>query len=194
MKTLVCNAGSSSLKFSLFEAEGEQLLAEGSIDWASERTQLVFQRTGQPKVREELTLRRHGDAIARILHDLRSGAAPALRSADDLQAVGQRVVHGGDRYTTAVRITPEVKRAIGELAELAPLHAALFLEANPIPVKRALHRLGLMVDGLRLPLTPLGAMGDMKLARVLQAVLPMEKEQQAARVGSDPPPVRSRAA
>ena len=42
MKTLVCNAGSSSLKFSLFEAEGEQLLAEGSIDWASERTQLVF--------------------------------------------------------------------------------------------------------------------------------------------------------
>jgi len=50
MKTLVCNAGSSSLKFSLFEAEGEQLLAEGSIDWASERTQLVFQRTGQPYV------------------------------------------------------------------------------------------------------------------------------------------------
>jgi hypothetical protein len=51
-----------------------------------------------------------------------------------------------------------------------------------------------MVDGLRLPLTPLGAMGDMKLTRALQAVLPMEKEQQTVRVGSDPPPVRSRAA
>src|SRR5258708_37580602 len=65
--------------------------------------------------------------------------------------------------------------------------------ANPIPVKRALHRLGLMVHALRPPLTPLGAMGDMKLASVLHAILPMEKEQQTVPVVPGRPRVRSRA-
>jgi 4-hydroxy-tetrahydrodipicolinate synthase len=60
---------------------------------------------------------------------------------------------------------------------LAPLHAALFLEANPIPLKRALSRLGLMGDGLRLPLTPLSPEADRKLERVLQAVMPVEDKE-----------------
>jgi acetate kinase len=122
MKILVCNAGSSSLKFSLFEAEGELLLAEGGIDWTTKPTRLVFRRTGHQEIREELKLEKHADAAARILDDLRAGPSPALRILEDLRAVGHRVVHGGERYTAAVRITPEVKRVIGELAELAPLH------------------------------------------------------------------------
>ena len=122
MKVLVCNAGSSSLKFSLFEAEGELLLAEGGIDWTTKPTRLVFRRTGHQEIREELKLEKHADAAARILDDLRAGPSPALRTLEDLRAVGHRVVHGGERYTAAVRITPEVKRVIGELSELAPLH------------------------------------------------------------------------
>ena len=122
MKILVCNAGSSSLKFSLFEAEGELLLAEGGIDWTTKPTRLVFRRTGHQEIREELKLEKHADAVARILDDLQAGPSAALHTLEDLQAVGHRVVHGGERYTTAVRITPEVKRTIGELAELAPLH------------------------------------------------------------------------
>ena len=122
MKILVCNAGSSSLKFSLFEAEGELLLAEGGIDWTTKPTRLVFRRTGHQEIREELKLEKHADAAARILDDLRGGPSPALRTLEDLRAVGHRVVHGGERYTAAVRITPEVKRVIGELSELAPLH------------------------------------------------------------------------
>ena len=122
MKILVCNAGSSSLKFSLFEAEGELLLAEGGIDWTTKPTRLVFRRTGHQEIREELKLEKHADAVVRILDDLRAGPSPALRTLEDLRAVGHRVVHGGERYTAAVRITPEVKRTIGELAELAPLH------------------------------------------------------------------------
>src|SRR4029450_2601400 len=122
MKTLVCNAGSSSLKFSLFEAEGERLLAEGGIDWSTPPTSLVVHCTGQPEAREELTLRHHAEAIARILDGLQDGPAAPLQAPGDVQAVGHRVVHGGERYTTAVRITPEVKRAIDALAELAPLH------------------------------------------------------------------------
>jgi len=122
MKTLVCNAGSSSLKFSLFEAEGELLLAEGGIDWSTTPTRLVVHCPGQPEAREELTLRHHADAIARILDALQDGPAAPLQAPGDVQAVGHRVVHGGERYTTAVRITPEVKREIDALAELAPLH------------------------------------------------------------------------
>ena len=128
MKILVCNAGSSSLKFSLFEAEGELLLAEGSIDWSTKPTRLTLQRPGQQEVREELKLQKHHDAAARILDDLQAGPSAPLHGLGELQAVGHRVVHGGERYTAAVRITPEVKRVIGELAELAPLHNPVSLD------------------------------------------------------------------
>jgi acetate kinase len=122
MHILVCNSGSSSLKFSLFEAKGEQLLAEGGIDWSTTPTRLVVRCTGQPEVREELTLQRHADAIARILDALQASPAAPLQGLGDVHAVGHRVVHGGERYTAAVLITPEVKQAIGALSELAPLH------------------------------------------------------------------------
>jgi len=120
-KILVCNAGSSSLKFSLFDAEDEILLADGGIDWIRKPTRLVFRRAGQPETQEELKLEKHADAAARILDDLQAGLSPALPSLEDLRAVGHRVVHGGERYTSAVRITAEVKRTIEELTELAPL-------------------------------------------------------------------------
>jgi acetate kinase len=121
-KILVCNAGSSSLKFSLFDAEKELLLADGEIDWIRKPAQLVFRRTGQAESHQSLKLDKHGDAAARILDDLQAGSSPALDSLEDLRAVGHRVVHGGERYTCAVLITPEVKRTIEELTELAPLH------------------------------------------------------------------------
>jgi acetate kinase len=122
MSILVCNAGSSSLKFSLFEAEGERLLAEGGIDWSTPTTRLVVRCAGQPEVREEMALQHHAEAIVRILDALQAGPCAPLRALGDVEAVGHRVVHGGERYTTAVQITPEVKQAIGALAELAPLH------------------------------------------------------------------------
>jgi acetate kinase len=127
-KILVCNAGSSSLKFSLFDAEDEVLLADGGIDWLSRPARLVFRRANQPEIREELRLEKHADAVARILDDLQAGSSSALQTLEDLRAVGHRVVHGGDRYTSAVRITAEVKRTIEELTELAPLHNPASLE------------------------------------------------------------------
>jgi acetate kinase len=127
-KILVCNAGSSSLKFSFFNAEDEVLVADGGIDWLRKPAQLVFRRANQPEVREELKLERHADAVARILDSLQAGPSSALQTVEDLQAVGHRVVHGGDRYTSAVKITAEVKRTIEELTELAPLHNPASLE------------------------------------------------------------------
>jgi acetate kinase len=127
-KILVCNAGSSSLKFSLFDAEQEVLLADGGIDWLRKPARLVFRGVNQPEIREELKLEKHADAAARILDDLQAGSPAALETLEELRAVGHRVVHGGNRYTSAVRITAEVKRTIEELTELAPLHNPASLE------------------------------------------------------------------
>ena len=121
-KILVCNAGSSSLKFSLFDAKDEALLADGEIDWIKKPTRLAFRRSDQPEIRQNVKLEKHADAAARILEDLQAGPSPALHSLEELRAVGHRVVHGGERYSCAVLITPEVKRTIEELTELAPLH------------------------------------------------------------------------
>src|SRR6476659_11465215 len=129
-KILVCNAGSSSLKFSVFDAEDEVLLADGGIDWIKKPTRLVFRRAGLPEIREELKLEKHADAAARILDALQARPSPALPSLDELRAVGHRVVHGGERFTSGVLITAEVKRAIEELTELAPLHNPASLDGR----------------------------------------------------------------
>jgi acetate kinase len=128
MKIGVCNSGSSSLKFSLFEADQELLLADGSIDWATQPTQLRLHYPGQPEIREELHLREHGEAFSRILSDLRTGPLAPLLCNDEPAAVGHRIVHGGTRFAAAVRITAEVQDAIHELCELAPLHNLAGLE------------------------------------------------------------------
>lgn len=107
MKILIFNAGSSTLKFSLMEADRERTLAEGVIECAPASSCT------------------HADSVARILDRLQSGASAPLRALAEIRAVGHRVVHGGDRYATAVRITAQVRRDIEALAELAPLHNAV---------------------------------------------------------------------
>jgi acetate kinase len=128
VRVLVLNTGSSSLKFSLYEADGERVLGEGLADWSADPAQLTVRRVGAGETRSELAVRRHEDAVARVVDELLRGDAPLLGAVGDLGAVGHRVVHGGDRYTTAVRVTPEVKAAIAELAELAPLQNPANLE------------------------------------------------------------------
>src|SRR5512132_1215317 len=87
-KILVCNAGSSSLKFSFFDAEDEVLLADGGIDWLRKPTRLVIRQGDRPEIREELKLQKHADAVVRILEDLQTGSSAALDSLEDIRAVG----------------------------------------------------------------------------------------------------------
>ena len=111
-----------------------------------------------------------------------------LLSGDDASQVAFRLAGGDGCISVTANVAPALcaalqkacdrreVEAIARLEEiLAPLHAAMFLEANPIPVKRALHRMGFMVDGLRLPLTPLGAAADVQLSEVLRTILPLEE-------------------
>jgi acetate kinase len=128
VKVLVLNTGSSSLKFSLYETDGERVLGEGLADWSADPAQLTVRRAGGAPARSELGVTRHEDAVDRLVDALLHGDPPLLGAGGDLGAVGHRVVHGGDRYTAAVRVTPEVKAAIAELAELAPLQNPANLE------------------------------------------------------------------
>jgi acetate kinase len=125
---LIFNAGSSSLKFSLLDAESDRTLAEGGIDWAAAPGQLNIWHLGQAAVQEQPPVRTHAGAVARVLDELTTGRSAPARAPAEIRAIGHRVVHGGDRYTSVVRVTPEVRRDVLALGELAPLH-------NPVSVQ-----------------------------------------------------------
>src|SRR5262245_51198893 len=98
VKVLVLNAGSSTLKFSLFESDDERTLAEGLADWGAEPARLVLRRPGAAPVESPLSSRDHAGAAARVLHGLLHADPPLLAHANELAAVGHRVVHGGEVY------------------------------------------------------------------------------------------------
>jgi 4-hydroxy-tetrahydrodipicolinate synthase len=119
----------------------------------------------------------------------RLGERFILLSGDDASQAAFRLAGGDGCISVTANVAPSLCAALQSACDrgdvdaiarfeaiLAPLHAAMFLEANPIPVKRALHRLGLMVDGLRLPLTPLSAMADIQLTEAMRAVMPLEEK------------------
>jgi acetate kinase len=122
MKILILNAGSSTLKLSLFESTSEELLASGLTDWSAQPSRLIIRRPGAPDAASNLALEHHGDAVRLVLDALTRGESAVLGGLGEIAAVGHRVVHGGSVYTSSVRVTPEVKATIGRLAELAPLH------------------------------------------------------------------------
>jgi 4-hydroxy-tetrahydrodipicolinate synthase len=129
-----------------------------------------------------------------------------LLSGDDATQAAFRMAGGDGCISVTANVVPvlcgALHRACDETLDadiqwyeqlLAPLHAALFIEANPIPLKRALHRLGLMGDGLRLPLTPLSPDAARKLEQVLQSILLVE-EKEAARFAAAHHHIHPRAA
>jgi acetate kinase len=124
MNVLVLNAGSSSLKFSLFAGGQDEPGASGQIDWkaAGQPAGVQFQVVGRPVQREEATVRDYAGAVRHVVQLLRE-AGPAVA------AVGHRVVHGGATFITSVPIDAAVKEALGRLVELAPLHNPPALEA-----------------------------------------------------------------
>jgi acetate kinase len=116
MKILVLNAGSSSLKSSLYDLpDSEQPIWEGSIDWNHQPGVAELKINTQPETLP------YQDRLTVVEHLLST-----LPSAVD--AVGHRVVHGGEQYRESVRITPEVKGAIADLAKFAPVHNPVNLE------------------------------------------------------------------
>ena len=131
MSILVINAGSSSLKFGLFDDAAQQTLATGLIDWRHDphEAELVIRPQHGEPIRSRESLRDHRKAVLhaiRRLDDLPNSDGSAK---EKITAVGHRVVHGGVHFREPVRIDDNVKKRITELTELAPLHNPPALEA-----------------------------------------------------------------
>ncbi|MFZ7104498.1 MAG: acetate/propionate family kinase [Peptococcaceae bacterium] len=122
MKVLVINCGSSSLKYQVFDMEGEKVLAKGVAERIGiDKSFIKHEAAGQSVVIEE-NLENHQQAIQFVLKTLISSQYGVLTKLDEIDAVGHRVAHGGFYFSDSVLITEEVKNKIRSLFELAPLH------------------------------------------------------------------------
>lgn len=124
MRILVLNCGSSSVKYELFEMEPEQSIATGLAERIGELAggALHHRARGHDGVDVQAPMHDHRAAIAKVIEMLLSAEHGALKSLDEIAAVGHRVVHGGERFAESVRIDDEVIAVIEECCDLAPLH------------------------------------------------------------------------
>ena len=122
MNVLVLNTGSSSVKFGLIASDDERVLLDGAADWTAKPAKLTLRHAGAEAVESPLPADGCGPAVAHVLSLLRK------EKRMEVAAVGHRVVHGGPVFTSSVRVTPEVEKALAGLAELAPLHNPVNLE------------------------------------------------------------------
>ncbi|HEC80180.1 MAG TPA: acetate kinase, partial [Firmicutes bacterium] len=122
-KILVINAGSSSLKYQLIEAEKEECLAKGLVERIGLKGGLHhYTRTGEDKLTIKKDVGDHTQAIELALEMLLDPEKGVIKSKEDIVAIGHRVVHGGERFAESVLIDNEVMEAIRENCRLAPLH------------------------------------------------------------------------
>lgn len=123
MNVLVINCGSSSLKYQLFNMNDESVLAKGLVERIGiEGSVLKHEKTGMDKVVIEQKMQNHKDAINLVLETLTNKEHGAVKSLSEINAVGHRVVHGGEKFNGSVMITDEVVNAMKECIDLAPLH------------------------------------------------------------------------
>lgn len=122
MNVLVINCGSSSLKFQLIDSESEKVLAKGLCERIGIDGSLTYQPAGGEKVKSEKDMPTHTEAIKYVIDALTDSETGVVKSLDEIGAVGHRMVHGGEKFASSVVITEEVKKAVEECNDLAPLH------------------------------------------------------------------------
>ncbi len=129
MKVLVVNCGSSSVKFQLVETDAtsaqagtDRAIAKGLVENVGGTAVLKFEVPGRKPVKETADILEHKIAVERILDFLTHGENGILRDRRDIDAVGHRVVHGGERFKASVLITDDVLEGIEACFDMAPLH------------------------------------------------------------------------
>ncbi len=122
MNVLVINCGSSSLKFQLINSESEKVLAKGLCERIGIDGSLTYQPEGGEKVKSDKAMPTHTEAIQFVIDALTDAQTGVVKSLSEIGAVGHRVVHGGEKFASSVVITDEVKQAIEDCNDLAPLH------------------------------------------------------------------------
>ena len=120
MKILSINAGSSSLKFTLFDMKDETVIASGLFERIGIDGSNYYIKYNGEKISEEIELNNHTDAVNTLLEKL--VALEIINSLDEIDGVGHRIVSGGSKYNESVLVTDEVIKDIENLKEFAPLH------------------------------------------------------------------------
>ena len=122
MNVLVINCGSSSLKYQVIHSESEEALAKGLCERIGIDGRLVYQPKGGEKEITEAPMPTHTEAVRMVLDALVNEKTGVLHSLDEIDAVGHRLVHGGEKFSASTLIDEDVIRAVEECSDLAPLH------------------------------------------------------------------------
>ncbi|MCP4882418.1 MAG: acetate kinase [Flavobacteriales bacterium] len=122
MKILVINSGSSSIKFQLIEMPEKRVLASGMVERIGLDQSKVQLKAGEKSFEQTREISNHEQGLELVAKLLLEPSVALLKDADEIDAVGHRVVHGGSAFSKTVVIDQEVKRKIKELFSLAPLH------------------------------------------------------------------------
>ena len=148
MNILVINAGSSSLKYQLLNPETQQVLAKGLCERIGIDGKFTYKPDGKQAIKEaDVAMPTHSEAIQAVLNALVDKDNGVIGSMKEIDAVGHRVVHGGEKFAKSVLITDEVMTAIEECNPLAPLH-------NPANI------IGIKACQSLMPSTPMVAVFD----------------------------------
>ena len=120
MKILSINAGSSSLKFQMYEMPEEEVLISGRFERIGLDKAFYTIKINGEKIQKEASLKDHGVCVEILIKELLENKV--IESLDEIKAVGHRIVHGGDKYSESVIIDKDVIKTVEELSDLAPLH------------------------------------------------------------------------
>ena len=132
MKILVLNSGSSSLKYQVIDMESNETIAKGYFERIGQPNSFLSHKVHGRKHKFEIEAKDHEEAIAFVLNRLTNDHYGVIKSLEELEAIGHRIVHGGEKFSDAVLITDEVIEEIKKCSDLAPLHnpaAVLGIEA-----------------------------------------------------------------
>jgi len=158
MNILVINAGSSSLKYQLLNPETEQVLAKGLCERIGIDGKFTYKPEGKEAIKAaDVAMPTHSEAIQTVLNALVDPTNGVIGSMAEIDAVGHRVVHGGEKFAKSVLITDEVMAAIEECNPLAPLH-------NPANI------IGIKACQELMPGTPMVAVFDTAFHQTMPAV------------------------
>ena len=123
MNVLVINCGSSSLKYQMISSDSEDVLAKGLCERIGiDGSAITHQPSGKDKVTTLVPMKDHTDAVRYVIEKLTDKEVGVIKSLDEIDAVGHRIVHGGEKFASSVIIDDEVMKAIEECNDLAPLH------------------------------------------------------------------------
>jgi len=123
MKVLVVNAGSSSLKYQLFDTDSAAVLAKGNCERIGiDGSRIIHKTAGKEQYVKETALPDHSEAMRLVVSTLTDESVGCIGSVDEIEAIGHRVVHGGPFFTESVLVTDEVMAVLEKCVSYAPLH------------------------------------------------------------------------